>query len=80
MRRPLKDPTTPYPFKRFQLIRDKDVSGVSGTGVVAWGVRFPNGKVALSWNGRYTSVVVYDSISDAEAVHGHHGSTYINWL
>lgn len=33
--------------RRFTLVRHDDVTGVSGTGVVADGVRFPDGVVAL---------------------------------
>ena len=35
--------------RRFELHRDDDVSGVSGTGVVAEGVLFSSGRVALEW-------------------------------
>jgi hypothetical protein len=66
--------------RRFQLIRDEDVSGVSGTGVVAEGVVFSTGKVVLSWCSEYRSVTVYDTVSDLETVHGHEGRTHIEWL
>jgi hypothetical protein len=38
--------------RRFVLERDVDVSGLSGTGVVADGVVFPDGIVALHYLGR----------------------------
>lgn len=63
----------------FLLWRDEDVSGVSGTGIVADGCVFPNGKVALAWRGDKPSVIIYDSLADLEAVHGHHGSTHVVW-
>jgi hypothetical protein len=66
--------------RRFQLVRDEDVSGVSGTGVVAEGVVFSTGKVVLSWCSEYRSVTVYDSVGDLETVHGHEGRTHIAWL
>src|SRR4051794_16547249 len=34
---------------RFELHRDQDISGVSGVGVVAEGVAFTDGTVALRW-------------------------------
>ena len=34
-------------LKRFLLVRTEDVSGVSGTGVVAEGVMFPSGVVLM---------------------------------
>lgn len=67
-------------MRRFRLIRAEDVSGISGTGVVAEGVRFSTGKVALSWCSEYHSVTVFDTIQDLETVHGHDGRTGVEWL
>ena len=64
----------------FVLHRLVDETGVSGTGIVAQGVRFANGKCALAWVTEFTSVAVYDSIDDVEKIHGHDGSTVIEWL
>lgn len=68
--------------RRFELHRDVDVSGISGTGVVAEGVAFTDGVVALRWRSAWpTSVVFHDKGMDAvEAVHGHGGATRIVWL
>jgi hypothetical protein len=66
--------------RRFRLVREEDVSGVSGTGVVAEGVVFSVGKVALSWCSPYRSVTIYESLDDLEAVHGHEGRTRIEWV
>lgn len=75
-------PTTPAPSppRRFQLIRLFDVSGVSGIGVVAEGVQFDDGAVALRWKGDHPSTVAWDSIAAVLAVHGHHGATELEWL
>lgn len=59
----------------FHLQRDADESGVSGTGRVADGVEFQDGTVVLRWLGSRASTVVYASIADVEAVHGHGGKT-----
>jgi hypothetical protein len=61
----------------FNLVRDKDVSGVSGVGAVAEGVIFSNGKVVIAWNGAVPSVTIYSSIEDVDKIHGHEGSTRI---
>lgn len=67
--------------RRFRLVRDVDVSGVSGTGAVAEGVEFSNGQVALSWHGEWPSVTVHErGIESVEKVHGHGGLTRIEWL
>jgi hypothetical protein len=67
-------------MRRFTLVREEDVSGVSGTGVVAEGVLLSNNKVVLSWCSPYHSVTVFDTIEDLEAIHGHEGRTWIEWL
>lgn len=67
-------------MKTFQLARDIDVSGISGTGVVADGVVFPDGTCVIRWRGGRQSTVVWPSIDDVEAIHGHGGATRIVWL
>ena len=42
---------TEEPPKRFKLIRDEDETGISGTGVVAFGVTFSDGVTVTHWNG-----------------------------
>jgi hypothetical protein len=66
-------------MRRFQLDRHEDATGVSGTGIVAQGVLFDNGKVALTWLTERPSVTVYDSMADLEAVHLHEGATSLVW-
>ncbi len=69
-------------FKRFIFNRNRDVSGVSGTGLVAQGCTFDNGKVAIAWivDGKPKSTVIYDSVDDAIGIHGHEGGTLIEWI
>lgn len=66
--------------RRFALQRDQDASGVSGTGVVALGVQWPDGACALHWVSALKSTAVYTSIEDVRAIHGHEGRTRIVWL
>jgi hypothetical protein len=61
--------------KCFELQRKVDVSGISGTGIVAEGVEFPNGKVLIKWLGDRPSLVLWQSIEHAQGVHGHNGGT-----
>lgn len=67
-------------MRRFRLIRAKDISGVSGIGHVADGVMFTDEAVVIRWRGARPSTVVWPSIEDVEAVHGHDGSTWIEWV
>ena len=64
----------------FRMIRHEDVSGVSGTGIVAYGTVFPNGKVAVAWTvpGKPQTVTIYDSFEDVKALHLHGGKTEID--
>ncbi|MBY0396481.1 MAG: hypothetical protein K2X91_08435 [Thermoleophilia bacterium] len=72
---------TPPPFvnrdRRFHFERVEDVSGVSGTGVVATGILFADGQAIVRWivGDKPQSTVLYSSLHDAEAIHGHDGKT-----
>lgn len=61
------------------LFRHDDISGISGTDIVAEVAQSSNGKVALFWLGKYPSVAVWDNTDQVIAVHGHHGATVIRW-
>src|SRR5215472_13411001 len=61
----------------FQLMRDEDVSGVSGVGRVAIGVVFPSGKAVLEWLGANSTFEIFNEIDHVERIHGHGGKTRI---
>lgn len=69
-------PLTKLP-RAFILQRDKDI-----TGVVAWGVEYPDGVCALRWTGQWpTSVVFHDrGMEGVNAVHGHDGATRVVYV
>jgi len=63
-------------MKIFQLVRDEDVTVISGTGVVAEVVEFSNGKCVVQWIvGDHQSTVVWDDLHSIEVIHGHGGKT-----
>ena len=64
-------------MKVFYLQRKEDESGVSGTGRIAQGIVFDNGRVALTWLSDHPSVTVYDNIGEVRAIHGHEGKTEV---
>ena len=65
-------------MRTFHLQRDEDVTGISGTGIVAEGVEFSNGTVVIAWIvGEHQSTVVWPSIEAVEAIHGHGGATRV---
>jgi len=67
-------------MKLFYLVRNEDVSGVSGTGVVAEGVIYFDGQVSMKWKAEVNSLVVYKNIRELEIIHGHGGRTKIVYL
>jgi hypothetical protein len=67
-------------MKRFILERHEDVTGVSGTGIVAEGIMFTDGTAVIHWiAGEHHSTVVWPNISSVEIIHGHNGATELVW-
>ena len=77
-------------MRRFELHRDVDVSGLSGTGVVAEGVEFTDGTAVVRWHeldpdspnyqrGVRATTVVFPNVQAVEALHGHAGATRLEW-
>lgn len=63
----------------FVLVRGEDVSGVSGTGVIADGVVFDDGLAILHWRGKVRSTAMYPSLETLVEIHGHDGKTVVRW-
>lgn len=66
--------------RRFRLVRHEDVSGVSGTGPVAEGAVWSDGRVAVHWTSDAPATTVWDDIESVERVHGHGGRTVVEWI
>ncbi len=67
-------------MRLFLLIRLKDVTGTSGTGIVAEGAVFSDGQAILKWLKQPYSLGVYKSIKHLLNVHGHEGNTKIQFI
>ena len=67
-------------MRRFLLIRERDVTGVSGTGIVAEGAEFTSGLAVLRWLREPYAVGVFQTVEDLIAIHGHEGATHIQFL
>lgn len=63
--------------RTFGLERRRDVSGVSGIGLVAEGVVFSDGTTVLRWLGSHPTTGIFESIDYLTWVHGHGGSTRV---
>lgn len=66
-------------MRTFVLHRSVDETGVSGTGEVAEGVLFSDGKIAMRWRTATASTTIFDDIAQVLAVHGHGGLSIIRW-
>lgn len=78
-----KDPRWSKLPRRFVLYRHEDMTGPSGTGVIAMGVLWYDGSASIQWLQTYASIVYWPSPNALEAiekVHGHHGKTEVIWM
>lgn len=66
--------------RRFALVRHVDYTGVSGVGVVAHGVAFADGHIALRWCSEHPATSIWGSMDDLLAVHGHGQATSVEWI
>lgn len=64
-------------IKPFYLLRHEDANGISGTGVVALGSQFPNGKIVFQWVTYRSSMEIYESMENLVEIHGHEGRTEV---
>jgi hypothetical protein len=75
-------------MRAFEVVRHQDVTGISGTGIVAEGVEWSDGTVAMRWlpsgSARPDVVrpttVIHDNIDSVIGLHGHDGKTEVRWL
>jgi hypothetical protein len=68
-------------MKVFVLDRDEDTTGISGTGIVAEGVQFADGRIVMRWLTNHAhSIVIHNSLDELLAIHGHEGRTKLRWL
>lgn len=71
------------PPRLFALFRREDVTGLSGTGLVTYGVKWPNGKVTTWWladRSGVSQLCTWESLPDMLRIHGHGGRTTVVWL
>ena len=64
--------------KPFYLLRHVDLTGTSGTGIVAMGAIMPSGQVFLEWvSSNHVSWNMFNNIEDVNLINGHDGNTEI---
>lgn len=67
-------------MRRFVLKRTEDVSGTSGTGIVAEGCVFSNGMVTMTWFSHLQSMTTFVSMDVVRNIHGHEGRTKVEFI
>ena len=63
--------------ERFYLKRKEDISGISGTGIVAVGAILPSGICVVEWQTVYSSINFYKNFAHVQEIHGHDGATEV---
>jgi len=66
----------PWP-QLFRLWRITDPTGVSGTGHVADGCKFADGRVVVRWLGEHATTTAHESMDSVKFIHCHGGATEI---
>lgn len=59
------------------LLRHEDETGVSGEGIVANVVEFPDGTCIAHWRSATPSTILFPNLKQMAAVHGHGGKTEV---
>ena len=67
------------PFSRFKLARTVDVTGISGTGDIAYGVQYPDQSCALFWL-KHGTHGYYKNISQLREIHCYNDNARVIWL
>jgi hypothetical protein len=67
-------------MRRFRLNRSEDVSGVSGTGIIAEGVVASDGVTVLFWLGDKHTMEIAPTLDMLMSIHGHGGKTVVEFL
>jgi len=62
-------------MRNFLLVRDEDITGISGVGTIAEVTEFSTGKVVVAWRPPFGAIEVFDALEHVEHIHGHGGKT-----
>jgi hypothetical protein len=73
-------PPPPAKLRRFWLYRHEDQSGVSGTGYVAEGVEWTDGRVDIKFRSAHKTDHSFPNMKELLNLHGHDGKTVIVWI
>ncbi|MBD0292375.1 MAG: hypothetical protein ICV70_02205 [Jiangellaceae bacterium] len=66
--------------RRFALLRQVDYTGVLSMGVVAYGIAFADGHVAVRWCTEHPSTSIWTSLDDLLSVHREPDDVTVEWI
>lgn len=73
-------------LRRFRLVRYVDPVGISGTGIVAEGVKLPDGRMILVWRTpliqgvEQNSIGIYQNEEHLQSIHCHGTHSQLEWI
>ncbi len=67
------------PFSRFKLVRTVDVTGISGTGEIAIGVKWPDQSCTLFWM-KHGTQGYYKTIGQLREIHCYSDNAKVEWI
>jgi hypothetical protein len=63
--------------RHFWLRRNEDLTGISGTGIVAEGNIFSNGTAIMHWLSKESTFETFEEIEQVTRLHGHNGRSEV---
>lgn len=66
--------------RRFALLRQVDYTGVSSIEVVAYGIAFADGHVAVRWCTEHPSTSIWTSLNDLLSIHRQPDDVTVEWI
>lgn len=67
-------------IKLYKLVRNKDVTGLSGTGDVAFIAKLPSGRCVMEWTSNHPTITIFANLDELILIHGHNGSSVLECL
>ena len=66
-----------YDIEMYHLYRKEDVSGISGTGVLAIIFKLAPSRYLMEWLGEHRTLTLFESLESIKNIHGHDNKTIV---
>lgn len=67
-------------LRRFKIIREPDPTAIPCEAIVAEGVEFSNGRVAVMWEPRVKTLILFDSMHDMKSLMADSPTTHVEYI